>query len=479
MPTLIAQKPLYSFFPVGQECIFGITNNQVVANKFRVKFIAEVHLSQGSININTTDDVIGTYKTTPNNKGVGIFDFNAILENFVTPDYEGSKQGNGSRYKQATTISVSDATEHPLHIIDLISQSDNCVSYLAIKFTVEYSDTEDGALLSNNQGSNINNQENSIQYTIFNGVIQYDDVLTLSKVDYGYDLELNKLLLKSGDDKFLSNAPRTQYATLEDYGTLPFLNFVDESFSSTGLLEVSKFIFTYYNAGSSVGTETIMQDWDNGGSANFGNPASSKIMYLGAFPGNLRNWSTAFQALVTAGTIDSYTITPYNDTTALDPYTINIVCPSLKSYEPIRLAWLNQWGVWDYYTFNMKSVRSVSTKRIPYSQLGGTWNESSYKISGYKGGKKNFRVNSTEKIKINSDFVSEAEGVWFEELVNSLEVYIINGFQADDANTITNKYVEPVTLTTSSHIRKTIANDKLIQYTFEIEKSKMQRTQSA
>ena len=66
MPTLIAQKPLYSFFPVGQECIFGITNNQVVANKFRVKFIAEVHLSQGSININTTDDVIGTYKTTPN-----------------------------------------------------------------------------------------------------------------------------------------------------------------------------------------------------------------------------------------------------------------------------------------------------------------------------------------------------------------------------------------------------------------------------
>ena len=43
---------------------------------------------------------------------------------------------------------------------------------------------------------------------------------------------------------------------------------------------------------------------------------------------------------------------------------------------------------------------------------------------------------------------------------------------------ITNKYVEPVTLTTSSYTRKTIANDKLMQYTFEVEKSKNRRTQS-
>lgn len=144
----------------------------------------------------------------------------------------------------------------------------------------------------------------------------------------------------------------------------------------------------------------------------------------------------------------------------------------------IRLAWLNQWGAWDYYTFTMKSTRTTSTKRIPYQQQGGTWNESKFKISGYKGGKKNFRVNSTERIRINTDFVTEAEGVWLEELVNSPEVYIINEFQTDYDDTITNKYVEPVTLITSDYTRKTIANDKLMQYTFEIEKSKMQRTQA-
>ena len=126
----------------------------------------------------------------------------------------------------------------------------------------------------------------------------------------------------------------------------------------------------------------------------------------------------------------------------------------------------------------MKSTRSIQTNRTSYTQLGGTWNESTFKISDYKGGKKNFRVNSTEKIKLNTDFVTEAEGVWLEELINSNEVYIVNGFSSDVSNTITNKYVDPVVLTTSSYVKKTIANDKLMQYTFEIEKSKMQRTQA-
>ena len=83
-----------------------------------------------------------------------------------------------------------------------------------------------------------------------------------------------------------------------------------------------------------------------------------------------------------------------------------------------------------------------------------------------------------EKITLNTDFVTEAEGVWFEELINSNAVYIVNGFSSDVANTITNKYIDPVVLTTSSYVKKTIANDKVMQYTIEIEKSKMKRTQA-
>ena len=126
----------------------------------------------------------------------------------------------------------------------------------------------------------------------------------------------------------------------------------------------------------------------------------------------------------------------------------------------------------------MKSIKSINTKRIPYTQLQGTWNEDSFKIAGHKGGKKNFRVNSTEKIKINTDFVTEEESIWFEQLINSPEVYVLEGFQTDPANPALNTYVQPAIITGSSHIRKTQANNKLMQYTFEIEKSKMKRTQS-
>ena len=79
---------------------------------------------------------------------------------------------------------------------------------------------------------------------------------------------------------------------------------------------------------------------------------------------------------------------------------------------------------------------------------------------------------------MNTDFVNEAESEWFEELINSPEVYILDGFQTDPTNPLLNTYVTPARLTTSNYTKKTVANDKLIQYTFEVEKSKTLRTQS-
>ena len=138
-------------------------------------------------------------------------------------------------------------------------------------------------------------------------------------------------------------------------------------------------------------------------------------MYFGCFPANLQNWSTTFQNLVSLGTIQggSIEIQAFDNSSnrISKQYTIKINCPNLKGYESIRLCWLNQWGAWDYYTFTQKSVRSVSTKGSTYEQLAGTWNEAAYRVDSYKGGKKAFRVNATEKITMNTDFVSESENV--------------------------------------------------------------------
>ena len=225
----------------------------------------------------------------------------------------------------------------------------------------------------------------------------------------------------------------------------------------------------------------MYQSWTSGGQTNLDSVAG-QFLFAGVFPGNLRNWSGTFQALVAADTLDYYTFQLENvDSEEGQLYTIRINCPSNKGYESVRLTWLNQWGAWDYYTFTQKSVKSLTTNRTTYTQLDGTWNESYYKMNGYKGGRKNFRVNSTERIRVNTDFVNEADAVWFEELINSPEVYILNGFDSTESapyNTITNKYVEPVLITTSDYTRKTVGNDRLIQYTFDMERNKTKKIQS-
>jgi hypothetical protein len=493
MATEIRQKPLYTFLPVGQQIIFTVENTDAVDNYFNVKYIAELHINTHAINLSTSDNLIASFKTTPNNAGVGIFDFQNLLEGYVSSQNTGvGLIGSRSKYKG---VNYTLQTPHPIHVIDKFARGINNVRNFAIQFKVEGSSTAT-APVSIISGS----AKNSEQYAFFNGVLQRENYLTLGKInaagslvagdDYGYDLESNLLFLSSStaNSKFLTNSPTTQYANVDDYGTFAFLNFLpDASLVSSNpnvyKYRVKQFNLTFYKNDGTTATTTIAQSWSHGGATNADN--GSSFLYFGCFPANLRNTNATFQGLVTDGKIQGgyYTIQAENEDGTLGQiYTINVNCPNAKDYESIRLAWLNQWGAWDYYTFTMKSVRSTSTNRTTYTQMQGTWNDSRYRIDGFKGGRKNFRVNSTERISVNTDFVTEADAVWFEELINSQDVYIIKGFDASESapyNTITNKYVEPVLVTTSSYTRKTIANDKLMQYTFELERNKTQKTQPA
>ena len=461
--SIIEQQPLYDQLPVGQEIIYVISNDDAVANQTKVKFIAEVHISSGNPPVlSSTDDIIGTFKTTPNNAGVGIFDFRNIVENYVKAD---NMAADGSAYKTATTTADM---PHPLHLIDKFSKNNNVVRYLRIQFKVEYLDTTTN-IVETAAGTAIDSDLNSI----FNGYLKYTDVLNLGSGPtasaFGYNLDIFNL--SGSSNRFLTNASTTQYANSEYYGTLSML---------TPNNYLSGIDFVYYDStGSSLGTETVNKNGPTGAYGTWNVQAKRQMLHFGCFPGNLQNWSSTFQALLIASTpVTYYTVQAQGPAASISQrYTININCPNGKGYESIRLTWLNQWGAWDYYTFTKKSTRTTSTKGTTYTQLAGTWNESKYRVDSYKGGKKDFRRNATEKIKMNTGFVTEDESVVFEELINSPEVYLLEGYQLDLNNAL-NQYVTPVRLTTSSFTRKTIANDRLMQYTFEIEKSKTLRTQS-
>ena len=52
MSIIIEQIPLYRTLPVGQDIIFTVSENTVVATQFNVKFVAKVYVSnQAQVNI--------------------------------------------------------------------------------------------------------------------------------------------------------------------------------------------------------------------------------------------------------------------------------------------------------------------------------------------------------------------------------------------------------------------------------------------
>ncbi len=461
MATLIEQKPLYTQLPVGQEVIFVVSNNTIVAGFTNVRFIADVYISDTiPSSVTTTSTPTATFKTTPNNAGVGIFNFKQVVENYVSAD---NMAYNQSKYKTTVT---TDSTPHPIHLIDKYSRNKKGARWLTIQFKTQYTDAS-GDVVTPEALFAV-----SVDYQLFNGYLKYSDIFTMgtgaTANNFGYDL--SNYNLSSQTDSFLTNAPATQYANLEDYGTLAFLA------QNNNLVKI-KLIYKN-SAGVDIGTEDIDKTAANGAYNTFSTEISERLLFFGCFPANLmRNGSSIFAGLVTAGTIQGGSIVvqafSFSTTVGISKeYTINVNCPNLKGYESIRLCWLNQWGVWDYYTFNMKSTKSISTKGSTYQQLEGTWNESVYRIDGYKGGKKAFRVNAMEKITMNTDFVNESESEWFEELINSPEVYILEGYQEDSTLGVIysslHTYATPVRLTTSNYTKKTVANDKLMQYTFEV-----------
>mgnify|MGYP003625190939 CR=1 FL=1 len=484
MALTIEQQPLYNTLPVGQDIMFTLKEDVIVVNKYNVKFVAQVYIDDGVGLFILPQNLVATLKVTPNNRGVGIFSLNSILESYVEPQQEGVDFG-GYSFSQFQGINYSLDNPHPIHLIDKFACNKKVIKYFQIGFNIEYTDTLSGSTI-NSLSSNLNSE----QYLFFNGVLDEDDVLKLQNNNYGYNLNLKKLVMNSNQCNFLTNAPTIQYARLTDYGTFSFLNFLNVGTNSfqvgtnDATINMVKYVQVnlYDSSGGALGSAIeILSVGANGGWNTNNNSAHTRVMFAGIFPANLDGWSTIWATH--KANVSYYTVQAFDDEdeNMSQTYTINIINNPCKGYEAIRLTWLNQYGTWDYYTFNKKSVKSLQTQRTSYTQQSGTWNNTTYRINGYKGGEKNFRVNSKQLITVNTDFLIESEAVWFENLINSTEVYMLNGYDTYSNITnygMTNKFVIPVTLTTSNYVTKTIANDKLIQYTINLEKSNNKRTQS-
>jgi len=481
MSLVIEQKPRYRLIPAGSNIIYtlydAVTINPI-NSKFKIKYKANVYVSNKTSGIISSANRVGVFKVSPNGEGYGIFDLSPILQNYVSPEYTGGTVHNTNNVynSQYNGVDYTENTPHTIHQVDDFSTNRNSVRFVAVRFNIEASDSATGNV-TEQYGSN------TIADTvlIYNGVLYDTDILNLnSSGNFGYNLDEAGFVMNSNTDKFLTNAPTTQYIRENDYQTLGFFSQYDWEFevgsTATGYPSVSYFKIQFYYNGSTTGsliTKTVQAS--TGGHAGYMSDSNVKLQFAGIGTGNLVGASETIPS-----SWDYYTVIAYDsgNNQISDTYNFYKQDEDCKEYETIRLTWLNKFGVWDYYNFTKKSVRTFNTQRKSYTQITGTWNTSRFRPDGHTGGKKYFGNNTKESVVLNTDYITESVAIWLEELFISNDVYILEQRSTDSTNEgYMRKYIKPTTITDSSHTRKTKANDKLIQYTFNIEVDKTKKSQ--
>ena len=134
---------------------------------------------------------------------------------------------------------------------------------------------------------------------------------------------------------------------------------------------------------------------------------------------------------------------------------------SCKGFKVRRLAWRNSLGCYDYFNFKKKSTQTLDVKRNNYETIVGEFNSDLYSYTNSDRGKNTRNTTAILRETLNTDWISEADAVLLENLIMSTNVTKVQNETNDD-------YTVPVMITDSSFVKKTVANDKLIQYTINI-----------
>lgn len=121
-------------------------------------------------------------------------------------------------------------------------------------------------------------------------------------------------------------------------------------------------------------------------------------------------------------------------------------------YTNFRLMWLNRNGAFNYWNFNKESKKAVNVESKTYKRILD-WD---YSVG--QRGETTLASNVSEKWMINSDWITEYDAVWFEDLFSSPEVYHIDS----DGNIL------PIIIEDKNYEVKTYARNQIfnIQITF-------------
>lgn len=194
----------------------------------------------------------------------------------------------------------------------------------------------------------------------------------------------------------------------------------------------------------------VNQDLD-GDDEELTNTGNTRIIYL---PDN----TASFAWDMNSGTKDKTTISTSatSVTSASGNYTWTIQRVCSAKYSPIQMRFINHKGAPQDQYFFLKSVENISTKSEAFKRNIFTYSSSNYDVKSHQT--QTFNKTGKKSFTLNTDYLAEAYNDVIQDIMLSEYVWI---------------YFEsrwhPVTVTTSSLQKKTSLNDRLIQYTMQVQ----------
>ena len=178
---------------------------------------------------------------------------------------------------------------------------------------------------------------------------------------------------------------------------------------------------------------------------------SQQIGHLPSSPGD-NGWPSYWP---TTASLSTYKFNAYSGSAIVATLNYEVVCKHY--YEPVRVAYKNRFGQFDFINFYKRHNDTFNTEQRLYQPQIGTWESSTLSYNQFQTSQQRYIVDATQVLECNTDFLEEGYNELFKQLLVSDEIYWLY----DQSNSL----VKPLTIQTNSLQFKTGVNNKLIQYT--------------
>ena len=271
---------------------------------------------------------------------------------------------------------------------------------------------------------------------------------------------------------FIINAPSATKRFLTDAPSIRNINSAQSDwlyYIVNDKLSANKFLINAYDDVN--GTGTLLSSGFVTSPYPTSNNYDSQYWRIAIGPQDIANIDASLMTGSTPSTVlngaKSYTIMLLNSTNVQESEAVTFnLDQQCSKYEPVRLHWLNRLGGVDSFNFNLKSIDKTDVKRESYHQQHHTFTGFTYDYTKASRGQTDYDIQMTEKLTVNTDYVTEDESIWMEDLFTSPVLY----------REVNNELIA-MNITGKSIQKKTSLNDKLMQYKFELNYSLTNRRQ--